>query len=82
MLTYGTTDPVPGRRVLATPMHDPIASGIQRPQHERHHWCQPARIGRLAGDFVPARRAMTHQTVNTNGNEAVRERYLDHISTR
>ena len=25
--------------------------------------------------FLPARRAMTHQTVNTNGQEAVRERY-------
>jgi hypothetical protein len=74
-LTFGTTNPVPGRRVLATPMHDAAAMAFNVPTTNG-----PAGSTRLGWDgsqatLVPARRAMTHQTTETNGQHVVRERY-------
>ena len=74
-LTFGSTNPVPGRRVLATPMHDTAALAFNVPAPNG-----PAGATRLGLDgsqasFVPARRAMTHQTTETNGQHVVRERY-------
>jgi hypothetical protein len=74
-LTYGTTNPVPGRRVLATPLHEPAATAFNPPAPNG-----PPGSTRLGDDgsqatFLPARRAMTHQLTDTNGNEVVRERY-------
>jgi hypothetical protein len=73
-LTYGTTNPAPGRRVLAQPMHDTTALAFNVPAGG------PTGATRLGLDgsqatFVPARRAMTHQTTDSNGNNVVRERY-------
>ena len=69
-------NPVPGRRVLATPLH---ASAALNPPSSRG--AAPAGGIELMSDgsqaaILPANRAMTWQLTGTNGNEAVvRERY-------
>lgn len=73
-LTYGTTNPVPGRRVLAMPMHDTTAVAFNL-QGTNGVFGTPLATDGSQATFVPARRAMTHQTANTNGNHVVRERY-------
>ncbi|MEI6084799.1 MAG: DUF5050 domain-containing protein [Verrucomicrobiota bacterium] len=66
-------NPLPGRRVIAQPWHDSIDDN-------------PAPLGNIPGTaqlgpdgsfavVVPTRRAMTWQTVDTNGTPIVRERY-------
>jgi len=74
-LTFGTTNPVPGRRVLAMPMHDFAATNFNLPV--TNGLIGATKLGQdgSQASFVPARRAMTHQTVDTNGNHVVRERY-------
>ena len=74
-LTFGTTNPVPGRRVLAMPMHDFAATNNNVPV--TNALMGATRLGQDGSQatFVPARRAMTHQTLDTNGNHVVRERY-------
>jgi hypothetical protein len=74
-LTFGTTNPVPGRRVLAKPLHDVAALGFNLPTTNG-----PAGAVRLGDDgsqavFLPARHAMTHQLTDAAGNPVVRERY-------
>ena len=74
-LTRGGAGPVPGRRVLAMPMHDFAATNFNVPV--TNYLIGASRLG-LDGSqatFVPARHALTHQTLQTNGLEAVRERY-------
>jgi hypothetical protein len=71
--TAGTTTPVPGRRVLPTPLHDPGADNVPNPTG-------PAGSVKLGDDgsfaaLVPARRAMTWQLMGTNGESVVKERY-------
>ena len=74
-LTFGTTNPVPGRRILAMPMHDFAATNNNVPV--TNALIGATRLGQDGSQatFVPARRAMTHQTLDTNGNHVVRERY-------
>jgi hypothetical protein len=74
-LTHGTTNPVPGRRVLAMPMHDFAATNFNVPV--TNNLIGATLLGKDGSQatFVPARRAMTHQTIQTNGLQAVRERY-------
>src|SRR5205823_6988384 len=72
-LTFGTTNPAPGRRVLAAPLHDTTAFNLPNPTG-------PPGSSRLGDDgsqatFLPARRAMTHQLTDNSGTEVVRERY-------
>ncbi len=72
-LTFATATPVPGRRVLATPLHDAVGFN---PQNNSG----PTGSSRLGDDgsqatFLPARRALTHQLTDTNGSAVVRERY-------
>lgn len=66
-------NPAPGRRVLAQPWHDSLEDN-------------PAPLGNIPGTaqlgldgsmaaVLPARRAMSWQTVDTNGTPIVRERY-------
>jgi hypothetical protein len=74
-LTCGTTNPVPGRRSLAMPMHDPIATAFNIPKTDGIVGATQLGLDGSQATFVPARRAMTHQTVDTNGNHVVRERY-------
>ncbi len=71
--TGGGSTPRPGRRVLATPMHD---TGSQNPADPSG---PPGSValgadGSMAA-FVPANRAMTWQTTAPDGTPVVRERY-------
>ena len=71
--TGGRTNPVPGRRVLATPMHDPAADNVA----DSAGATGAVKLG-ADGSFaalVPARRAMTHQLLDTNNQSVVKERY-------
>lgn len=74
-LTFGTTNPVPGRRVLATPMHDTAAVAFNVPTTNGPVGATRLGLDGSQATFVPARRAMTHQTTETNGQHVVRERY-------
>jgi hypothetical protein len=74
-VTYGTTNPVPGRRVLAMPMHDFAATNFNVPVTNGLVGATRLGFDGSQATFVPARRAMTHQTTDTNGNHVVRERY-------
>ena len=72
-LTYATPNPIPGRRVLATPLHSTLAYNLT-------NHAGPTGSVRLGDDgsqaaFLPARRAMTHQLTDLSGNAIVRERY-------
>jgi hypothetical protein len=72
---YTSTDtPRDGRRVLAQPLHDPAAQSLN-PQPPS----APAGSVAIGDDgsmaaFVPARRALTWQLTNPNGEAVVRER--------
>ena len=74
-LTYGTANPMPGRRVLAEPMHDFGATNFNVPVTNGLMGATKLGLDGSQATFVPARRAMSHQTVGTNGNHVVRERY-------
>jgi hypothetical protein len=72
-LTFGGSQPRPGRRVLAQFMHDPA---VENPPT----CAAPPGSVQLAADgsmaaFVPARRAMTWQLTDSGGNGVVRERF-------
>src|SRR5438477_6067089 len=72
-LTMGGSTPVPGRRVLAQALHDPLADNPPAP-------AAPAGSIRLGDDgsmaaLVPARRAMTWHLTDPNGLSVVKERY-------
>jgi len=71
--TGGGTNPMPGRRVLATALHEPAADNVPDPS-------SVTGSVRLADDgsfaaLVPARRAVTHQLLGTNNESVVKERY-------
>ena len=68
----GTTDPRPGRRVLAQPMHDPAAQNP--PTGGPSASVAVAPDGSVAA-FVPASRAVTWQLTDDAGEGVVRERY-------
>ncbi|WP_426194622.1 hypothetical protein [Massilia sp. DWR3-1-1] len=64
----------PGRRALAQPLHDGAATAANRPNR-----AGPVGSVKIAADgstaaFVPARRALTWQTVDPAGTPVVRER--------
>jgi hypothetical protein len=73
MTGKGSSTPVPGRRVLAQPLHDPAALQYNPPA------AQPGSValgqdGSMAA-FVPARRAVTWQLTSDIGAPVVRERF-------
>jgi hypothetical protein len=74
-LTFGTTNPVPGRRVLAMPMHNAMATDFNVPVTNGLVGATRLGMDGSQATLVPARHAMTHATVNTNGQHIVRERY-------
>lgn len=74
-LTMGGSTPRPGRRVLAVPMHDAAAMGLNPASAGA-----PAGSVRIASDgsvaaFVPAGRALVWQSTSPTGQPVVRERY-------
>jgi hypothetical protein len=74
-LTYGGTNPVPGRRVLGVPMHDPTALAFNLPTTNAPSGATRLGVDGSQAAFVPARRAMSHQTTDSAGQHVVRERY-------
>ncbi|MDB6018856.1 MAG: hypothetical protein JWR19_3345 [Pedosphaera sp.] len=67
------TNPIPGRRVLANPLHEPVADNLPLTNG-------PTGSVKLGDDgsmaaFVPARRAMTWHLIDQNTNSIVKERY-------
>jgi hypothetical protein len=72
-LTMGGPQPIPGRRVLAQPVHDGFGANPPDP-------AGPAGSVQLGGDgsmaaLVPARRALSWQLTDDAGVGVVRERY-------
>jgi hypothetical protein len=74
-LTYNTTNPVPGRRVLAMPMHDAAATNHNVPITNNIPGATRLGLDGSQATFVPARRALSHQTTDNTGQHVVRERY-------
>ena len=72
-LTFGTGHIAPGRRVIAQPMHDAAAENPPNPSGPPGS-VQIGPDGSMAA-LVPARRAMSWQTVDATGAPVVRERY-------
>lgn len=75
-LTLGTATPVPGRRVLPTPLHDAQALADMPPVPDAP---VPGCVklgddGSLAA-LVPARRAITYHLIDTDGKSQIKERY-------
>jgi len=71
----GITNTATGRRVLAQPMHDPVASAANLPVG-----MNPAGSVVIGDDgsvaaFVPARRPISWQLMDANGQSVVRERF-------
>jgi hypothetical protein len=66
--------PQPGRRVLARPLHDPAATAVNPPSPGPAGSVVLGQDGSMAA-FVPARRAMTWQLTDPDGEGVVRERY-------
>src|SRR5207249_9406928 len=71
--TGGGANPVLGRRVLATPLHDPAADNVPDSNNLLGS-LKLADDGSFAA-LVPARRAMTHHLLGTNNESLVKERY-------
>jgi len=75
-LTYGLgTNPVMGRRVLASPMHDAKAISFNVPAPTGPPGSTLLGADGSQATFIPARRAMSHQLTDGAGNAVVRERY-------
>ena len=74
-VTFNTTNPVPGRRVLAMPMHDFAATNHNVPITNNIPGATRLGLDGSQASFVPARRAMSHQTTDNSGQHVVRERY-------
>jgi len=71
---WGGSQPIPGRRVLAQPLHEPAALNPVPGPGAPSGSVVVARDGSMAA-LVPARRALTWQLTDTAGDPVVRERY-------
>jgi hypothetical protein len=72
-LTMGGPEPIPGRRALAQPAHDGFGANVPNPGG-------PAGSVQLGSDgsmaaLVPAKRALSWQLTDSEGEGVVRERY-------
>jgi len=72
-VTYGNASPLPGRRVLPTPLHDTTNVNVL-------NLTGPSGSTKLGDDgsqatIIPARRALTWHLTDTNGASVVKERY-------
>ena len=70
----GSTKPLPGRRVIAQPMQDPVVLAHNPPTMGAPNSTTLGRDGSMAA-FVPARRAMSWSLGDGHGTAVVRERY-------
>ncbi len=67
--------PVPGRRVLAEPLHDAQATLFNPPNPAGPAGSAPIHADGSVALYVPARRAMAWQSTEPAGTPVVRERY-------
>lgn len=74
-LTFGGSNPRPGRRVLAVPMHDPAAAALNPFAAGAPVGSVPIAADGSVAAFVPAGRALVWQSTAPNGQPVVRERY-------
>ena len=72
-LARSATNFLPGRRILATPLHEPAADNVPDANGLTGS-LKLADDGSFAA-LVPARRAMTHHLLGTNDESIVKERY-------
>lgn len=72
-LAFGGSSPPPGRRVIAQTLHDPAVQNVPDPSGPPGS-VEIAPDGSVAA-LVPARRALSWQTVDPGGQPVVRERY-------
>ncbi|MDB6026805.1 MAG: hypothetical protein JWM68_3028 [Verrucomicrobiales bacterium] len=74
--TYGTTNIQPGRRILATPMHDTAAFNYLSKKTNAPIGGTELMSDGSQATIVPANRAMTWHLTGTNNNDSVvKERY-------
>jgi len=74
--TYGTPDIQPGRRVLATPLHDSTSFNVPSSQPNAPLGGIELMSDGSQAAIVPANRAVTWQLTGTNNNDSiVKERY-------
>jgi hypothetical protein len=72
-LAASSTNFLPGRRVLATPLHEPAADNV--PVTNGVEGCLKLADDGSFAALVPARRATTHQLLGTTNDSVVKERY-------
>ena len=73
--TYGTTNIQPGRRVLATPMHDTAMFNRQSSISNAPAGGTELMLDGSQATFIPANRAVTWQLTGSTNEAVVRERY-------
>ncbi len=71
----GINTPRPGRRVLAQVMHEPAAMRFLPPNPDAPAGSAPIASDGSVAMFVPARRALSWQLTDPDGEAVVRERY-------
>ena len=71
----GYTTPSPGRRVLAQPLNDPVASVANLPDPSGPPGSAPIFADGSVAVFVPASRALAWHSTSADGTPVVRERY-------
>ncbi|MBB5207216.1 hypothetical protein [Chiayiivirga flava] len=74
-ITFGASEPRPGRRPIARYLHDPAATAANPPQAGSAAGMRAIAPDGSVALFVPAQRALTWETLNTDGEPIVRERY-------
>lgn len=71
----GLVSPKEGRRVLAQPLHDPVAELANASNHEGPVGSMPIAPDGSVALFVPALRALAWHSTQADGTPVVRERY-------
>lgn len=71
----GSTNPTPGRRVLARFLHDPAALQYNLPNPTGPAGSTPIFADGSSAVFVPTQRALSWQTTSPTGTPVVRERF-------
>jgi len=74
-LTMGGANPVPGRRVLAKALHDPAATALNPSSGEGPEGSVEIAPDGSVAALVPAKRALSWQLTDPEGEAVVRERY-------
>lgn len=74
-ITFGGNAPRPGRRPIARYMHDASATAANPPQTGMSSGMRAIAVDGSVAVFVPARRALSWETLATDDTPIVRERY-------